>query len=149
MGEDEEEKIWNQWFKGRYYVTLEKLITDEFRNAYPDFDAYVSLSKRKESDHSVFEYWIGMFVPSDTVISEGCDYLDFDAQQVAITWVKGEDWAVVGHEEECYQLCMENGMIVKKNVDGSIYSMERYQCPRYTQPDENNEVILDLMYFIE
>ncbi len=34
-------------------------------------------------------------------------------------------------------------------MDGAFWFFERYQCPRFTTPDEKGNVILDMCYFVK
>lgn len=141
---------WGQWFEEGRFDILEKLLTDEFMNVYPDADAYIGLMKyRNGADKDYFEYWIGMFLPNNCEVPEGFEYIDLDYDAVGICWVQGKEENVYCVESECYDRMKEKNMKMKFAKDGGYYFFERYGCPRFTTPDENGEVILDIGYFVE
>ena len=141
---------WGKWHENGWFEPLEKLITEQFKEVYPDCEAYIGLMKNKcgESD-DYFEYWIGMFLPADCVVPEGYEYIDIDHEAAGICWIKGREENVYCHEGECYDEIVNNGMTIPSEADGGCYMFERYQCPRCTTPDENGEIILDLGFFVE
>jgi len=63
--------------------------------------------------------------------------------------VQGQESAVYCREEFCLQRLIENDMSIQKESSGSFYCIERYACPRFTTPDENGQIILDIVFFVE
>ena len=141
---------WGEWHANGWFDELEKLLTDEFKKSCPDCEAYVGLMKNKygESD-DYFEYWIGMFLPEGCDVPDGYSYIDLTHNAAGICWIKGNEDAVFCHECDCYDELVRNGMTIPSEADGGCYMFERYTCPRFTDPDENGEVILDLGFFVE
>ena len=90
-----------------------------------------------------FEYWVGMFTPAGTPVPEGFGYVDFDESDLGVAWIKGKD-DLFSHEEECFQEMKKNGITFSERKDWWFF--ERYVCPRYTTPDENGEMILDICF---
>ncbi len=70
----------------------------------------------------------------------------------------GQTWGEAhGTEAEIYQ-CHEQAVLGRLNTegytarpmpDGGMWCMERYTCPRFTSPDEEGRVTLDICFFIE
>lgn len=140
---------WGEWFEKGWFDPLEALGTEAFRRVYPDADAYIGLEwMGKTADGDAFFYWIGMFLPEDTPVPEGYECIDFAFDNIGVCYVQGEESKTYGMESETYKRVIADGMKIRER-DGGIYDFERYACPRFTSPDENGEVILDLCYFIE
>ncbi len=116
---------------------------------FADSAAYIGLMRSREGDP--FEYWIGMFTPAGTRVPEGFAYHDFHAGELGIGWVYGNDGngEIYFHEGEVAIKLGEEGFKIKNDECGACWFFERYQCPRYTVPDEKGNVILDIGFFIE
>lgn len=139
--------VWGQWFEQGRFETLERKLEEEFQFVYPDWSAYIGLMRYKEGEP--FEYWIGMFLPEGSEVPEGFSYVDFDFEYVGICWVQGKEEFVYGHEMECYAKLVDQGMKGIEDKNGACWFFERYGCPRFTTPDKNGEIILDIGYFVE
>lgn len=141
--------MWEQWHENGWFEPLESLMTAGYMSANPDGDAYVGLMKNKyNAPDDYFEYWIGMFLSVDCEVPEGYEYIDISHSYAGICWIKGYEWDVFCHEGDCYNKLVANGMTIPSEEDGGCYMFERYGCPRFTCPDENDEVILDLGFFV-
>lgn len=119
---------WGQWFGNGWFGQLEA------SGAVQD-ESFVGAMRITEAG---FEYWIGMLMLKSDV-PEG-----FEAVQIP-----GGDLAV------CYLYGSENGGEIYQMHDACVsawaeqgwtpngWFMERYNCPRFTTPDEKGNVILD------
>lgn len=96
-----------------------------------------------------FEYWIGMFLPEGTVPPKGYDYIDFSASNLGVCWLQGKEPEIYGKEEECANKLSEEGYAIVTDEAGAWWFFERYGCPRFTKPDENGNVILDICHFVK
>ena len=137
---------WEEWFHKNRFASLETLCTSEFLDAYTDSGAYIGLMRHKDGEP--FEYWIGMFLPTDAMAPAGFSYHDFPAAGLGVCWVKGKDGTVYGQEQKCAQRLEADGMKVIPDENGAYWFFERYACPRFTTPDENGDIILDICHFI-
>ncbi len=141
---------WGYWHANGLFDMLEALITEEFKAVYPDCGAYIGLEKnRYGAPEDYYEYWIGMFLPEGTAVSDGFDYIDFSYDYAGVCWLKGAESDVFGHEGECWKAITDAGIKIPSIPDGGCYFFERCQCPRFTTPDENGNIILDLAFFCE
>jgi hypothetical protein len=138
---------WGQWFETGKFEIIEKLSSIEFQKIYPDADAYIGLERYKEGEP--YEYWIGMFLPENSVVPDSYSYVDFNFNSVGTCWIKGHQENVYGHERDCYEELIEKGMQVLKDSNGACWFFERYGCPRFTTPDKDGEIILDIGYFVK
>ncbi|NLK27212.1 MAG: GyrI-like domain-containing protein [Clostridiales bacterium] len=132
---------WGEWFEKGWFDQLEKIgECKEIENGYLGF------MRCNSSDFdNTFEYWIGMFFPVNTTVPEGFDFIDLQESNVAICWIKGkEDEGIYNMHDACISKLQENGMDnFRVDHENRTYFFERYNCPRFTTPDENGNVILD------
>lgn len=138
--------FWREWFENGLFEPLETLLTPEFCAAYPDTDAYIGLVCLQDGKA---EYRIGMFLPENAPVPEGYEAFLLPNRKADICWVQGSEDAIYGQEEACRKALTEAGMQLYTEPDGTIWYFERYGCPRFTTPDENGEVILDIGFFVK
>lgn len=90
------------------------------------------------------EYWIGMLFPSGTEVPEGFASMAIPAGAYGICWLYGKEdtgelYGMDAHTRAANAI-EQSGL---KTKDGILFSFERYNCPRFTTPDEQGNVILD------
>lgn len=106
--------------------------------------SYVGWMRDWSKDEGKFTYICGILMKSDTPVPEGFIYRDVPASTVAVGWIQGP-------ENEVYPVAhrlTENAMKdqgYEMDKDNS-WCMELYNCPRFTTPMENGDIILD--YYI-
>lgn len=139
---------WGEWFEKGYFEILEK----QTPIAEND-DAYLGLMSH--SGIEGFAYWIGMFFPAGSPVPEGFESTDIPEGDVGICWIYGKEKNdnIYGMHEECMKKLKENGMgDFRSDFNGSddkwYWFFERYNCPRFTTPDENGKIILDYGMYI-
>jgi len=125
---------WGEWFQNGWFDELEKL------NPIPENGGYLGVMRVVDG---MLEYWIGMFFPENTQVPSGFDYEDVEAFDIATCWVYGSE-----KDGEIYGMPVHNLCIAEaKKIDlirrDDDWCFERYNCPRYTTPDEKGNVILD------
>ena len=123
---------WAEWFQKGWFDTLCAL------NSSLGED-YVG-AMRMNGD--VFEYWIGMIMKSGTKAPDGFEEIAVAGSDYAVAWIKGHD---DGQLYSMHEDCMKAFADGDYKLAASPWYIERYNCPRFTQPDENGEVILDYM----
>ena len=96
-----------------------------------------------------FEYWIGMFTPENTIVPEGFEYIDFPKSELGVCWVYGKEDEVYCKESKCAKRLSKEGYKVISDKDGAWWFFERYCCPRFTTPDDDGKIILDICHYIE
>lgn len=97
----------------------------------------------------MLEYWIGMFFDRNAEAPEGFEYVDIEPLDYAVFYLYGNE-----HNGELYGLDSHNLCLEELNKKGwkrweDFWCFERYNCPRFTTPDENGNVILDYGISIE
>ncbi len=136
---------WGESFASGLFESLEKLV-EEGIPGYEESDAYIGLMRWKEGEP--FQYWIGMFVPVNTPVPEDLQYVDFPESELGVCWVYGHENEVYCREGECARKLMEAGYQVRSDDNGAYWFFERYTCPRFTTPDEQGKITLDICHFI-
>ena len=133
---------WAEWFQNGWFEALEKL--GEAKNIE---NGYLGFMRCNGSDcENSFEYWIGMFCESGTEVPKGYDFIDLDEGNVGVCWIKGKenDGSIYCMHDECIAKFQENGMgNFKGDSENRACFFERYNCPRFTEKDEQGDVILD------
>lgn len=138
---------WHEWFSNSWFDVIEKQTNKKIKDIYEDGDAYIGLMRWKDGEP--FEYWIGIFMPENTPAPEGYSYIDFPESTIGVCWVLGKEPEIYGIEDKCAAKLKENGFKVIPDEKGAYWFFERYGCPRFTTPDEQGKVILDICHYIE
>ena len=126
---------WGEWFQNGRFNELEKL-----NPISENDDGYLGVMRVIDGR---VEYWIGMFFPENTKCPDGFDYEDIPAFDAATCHVYGNE-----KNGELYGLEVHNMVVLEANKHGFIrkdddWCFERYNCPRFTSPDDKGNVILD------
>lgn len=133
---------WSEWFANDWFAPLK---TEAAEEPFPDCDAFIGLCRVKEGEP--FQYWIGVFLPTDFPVPAGYDSVTLEAGDVGVAWVYGKEPDV--YTACCLACLREHGMEWTCDSDGAKWCFERYVCPRFTQPDEQGNIILDLCYYVK
>jgi hypothetical protein len=131
---------WGEWFENGYFKTLEEL------GSLPENgDAYVGCMRCVDT----FEYWIGMFFPAETVIPEGYSYVDIPKGDIGTCWIYGREDNGEIYGMEPHNLCMSKIAEAGWQLAKDPWFFERYNCPRFTTPDDKGNVILDYCVYLQ
>lgn len=137
---------WGEWFEQAIpSLILAQYDEGEFR--YEDAGAFVGLMRWKDGDP--FEYWIGMFAPAGTSVPEGLGFVDFDATNLGVCWLKGPEPELYMNEERSAGRLEAEGYKIVPDRTGAWWFFERYAEGRFTDPDANGDVVLDICHFVE
>lgn len=133
---------WDEWFEKGWFAVLEDCEAAE----NPEADAFIGLMRWKEGE---FEYWIGMFRKEGTEVPAGFSHVDFPEGDLGVVWVSGKPHEVYCHEQECAESLKNQGYKIIPDEEGVFWFFERYACPRFTEPDGEGNIILDICHFVE
>ena len=132
---------WEEWWSNNWFDVLESIpglpIND---NGYIGAVHIVD---------GMPEYWIGMFFPVDTDVPSGFEYVDIEPLNYAVFYLYGRENSSEFYSMETHNMCLEElkaHNLIRKEDD---WCFERYNCPRFTTPDANGNVILDYAVSIE
>lgn len=128
--------LWDRCFAEGTFETLEAL-----EDYHLDKDYVGWLGDWSEDS---FVYICGMLMKPEVPVPEGFDWRELAPAKAGVGWIKGRVPEVLFH---AHDLTLEALLEAGYEPDhGAGWSMELYNCPRYTNPDENGELILD--YYI-
>lgn len=130
--------FWEKCFAENIFSTLEK------QSDYVYDTAYVGVMIDWDKGDGNFSYICGMLFKEGIPAPEGFVLREIAAGKVGLSWIKGKDTADV---------CSNAHVLTEQAIkdagfpyDKIKWCMELYNCPRFTTPDENGEIILD--YYI-
>ena len=126
---------WAEWWENGWFDLLEQQPRLPFNQ-----DAYIGASR---TAGGMTERWIGMFFPADTPVPDGFAAMDLPAMDYAVCYLYDHENSPAFYTAATHSLCL-NALQQKgwtHPEDG--WRIERYQCPRFTTPDEQGKVILD------
>lgn len=126
---------WGQWWENNWFATLESTPRLAFNG-----DAYIGAV---HIVNGMPEYWIGMFFPMDAEVPEGFEYVDIEPLDYAVCYLCDKEGSNEFYSMDTHNMCLEELKAhgLKRKEDD--WCFERYNCPRFTTPDENGNVILD------
>ena len=142
---------WDEWVENGWFETIKSKISRNPDDTYEDGGVYVGLMCNRRDEP--FQYWIGMFVPENTEVPEGFDYIDFPKSELGVCWVYGKKEYVYINEgisifEQCKERLEKEGMYHVHDKDNTCWAFERYACSRSKIPDEKGNIILDICFFM-
>lgn len=132
---------WGEWWQNGWFEQLEVLPVLPFNG-----DSYIGASR---SVNGKTECWIGMLFPENSPVPHGFDSVDMPQTAYAVCYLYGSETGGELYSSQTKQMCL---LAVQQNVcqpDETGWRLERYNCPRFTSPDENGMVILDFCVSIK
>ncbi len=133
---------WDAWWENDWFAALEAAAQRLPING----DAYIGAVHIVDG---MPEYWIGMFFPVDTEVPEGFAYVDIEPLHYAVCYLYDKEGSGDFYTMDTHNRCLEalKARNLKRKEDD--WCFERYNCPRFTTPDEQGNVILDYAISIE
>ena len=132
---------WGEWWGNDWFSPLEK------QPALPENgDAYIGAVRVVNGQP---ERWIGMFFPEGTAAPEGYEAVHIPGKSYAVCYLRDKEGSGDFYTMDTHNMCLEELKVrgLKRKEDD--WCFERYNCPRFTTPDENGNVILDYGIAIE
>ena len=132
---------WGEWWSNNWFDVLESIPGLSIND-----NGYIGAVHIVDS---MPEYWIGMFFPVDTDVPSGFEYVDIEPLNYAVFYLYGRENSSEFYSMETHNMCLEElkaHNLIRKEDD---WCFERYNCPRFTTPDANGNVILDYAVSIE
>lgn len=144
-------RLWMEWLSTARFNIIEAGLVggQSVSSAYENGASYLGMMRRAQGEP--FEYWLGELTPAGTSIPKGFGYVDFDAGALGVCWICGKEDEIHNHEEICAEKIRAAGMEIlpEKPGENAYWFFERYVHPRFTTPDKNGNVTLDLCYFVK
>ena len=121
--------IWCLWFAEKLFAPLDEIDNSDYVGAM-------------RVNSGVFEYWIGKLLPVGTEAPEGYSAVEIPGGSFGVCWISGKE-----SDSQIYQMDKEcvTAMAAQQMYPDGGWFMERYNCPRFTTPNENGEIILDFL----
>lgn len=121
---------WGLWHSSGWFAQLEN-------SGKSLDDSYVGAMRITEAG---FEYWIGMLM-TQVQIPDGFAAVEIPGGALAVCYLYGKDGSADLFGMEAHEACVAAWR--EKGWSPNGWFLERYNCPRYTTPDEKGNVILD------
>ncbi len=128
---------WGQWHTEGWFDLLERC----GRVACGDY-----LGAMRCTDRG-FEYWIGLLMEEGTAAPEGFESVELPAGELAVCYLYGRDGSAELYGMDAHNACVKAWEA--QNWHTGEWYFERYNCPRYTVPDDRGNVILDYCAYLE
>ena len=126
---------WEEWFRNNTFEQLR--CCEGIRGISDDFVGAMRLTE------TGFEYWIGILMNTTDTAPAGFEAVDIPAGKLAVCYVYGKDQTNELFGMDVHTACMDEWKKQGWRVENTAWYIERYNCPRYTNPDEKGNVILD------
>ncbi|MBR5798875.1 MAG: GyrI-like domain-containing protein [Lachnospiraceae bacterium] len=126
---------WAEWWENNWFATLENIESIPFNG-----DAYIGAVHIADD---MPERWIGMFFPVGTEVPEGFEYVDIESLNYAVFYLSDKENSGDFYTMETHNMCLAELEALGFQRKEDDWCFERYNCPRFTTPDEKGNVILD------
>ncbi|MEA4863580.1 MAG: GyrI-like domain-containing protein [Victivallaceae bacterium] len=93
------------------------------------------------TDNGMFEYWIGRFCRVDAPVPHGYQMRELPPANVAVAYLCGpqNDRAIYAMHDDVIKYLLSHGY----SVADKPFFFERYVLPRFVEPDEKGNIVLD------
>lgn len=130
---------WAECFDQGFFGPLEQAAPSRDGDGFFD-GSYIGAMRMAEGG---FEYWIGLFLPQDAPVPEGYGCAELPEEECALFWIYGNESSGELYGMSAEALCqaeLDRRGWVRRDAG---WHFERYNCPRFTAPDSQGNVILD------
>lgn len=132
---------WCEWFQNGYFDRLRvctgiQHISDDFIGAMRTTEAG-------------YEYWIGILMAVTDEAPAGFESVVIPAGKLCVCYVYGNEASRELYGMEVHKACVEEWNQRGWSVRPDAWYFERYNCPRFTAPDEKGNVILDYCGYLD
>lgn len=125
---------WGQWFANHWFEPL--LGADLAGNCSDPVGAMRCTA-------AGFEYWIGVLAAPEHPVPEGYEAVRIPEGDLGVCFLYGKENSADLFGMEAHNACVQAWADLGWHPQPDVWYLERYNCPRYTVPDENGNVILD------
>ncbi len=126
---------WGEWWANDLFAKLEVHPRLPFNG-----DAYIGAVRIANGKP---ERWIGMFFPEGTPVPEGFEAAEIPPMDYAVCYLRAKEGSGEFYTPETHQRCLAALRAQNLTRREDDWCFERYQCPRFTTPDNAGNVILD------
>lgn len=132
---------WGEWWENNWFTVIEAMPALPFND-----DAYIGAVHIVDG---MPEFWIGMFFPEGTEAPEGFEAVDMEPLKYAVCYLQDKENSGEFYTMDTHNRCLEELKVLGWKRKEDDWCFERYNCPRFTTPDEQGNVILDYGISIE
>lgn len=132
---------WGEWWANDWFSVLERQPRHPFNE-----DAYLGAVRIRDGKP---ERWIGMLFPAETEAPEGFEAIEMEDTEFAVVYLSAKEGSDDFYTMETHEMCLEKLKEMKLIRKENGWCIERCQCPRFTAPDEDGNVILDYAIAIQ
>ncbi len=133
---------WGQWFQSGWFDTLKKQCAS-IPNISDDYIGAIRMS----ADNG-FEYWIGILYAPGSEVPDGFESIEIAAGDIGVCWLYGNEKSGELYSMEASDMSMAALKKQGWNFSENGWFLERYNYPRFTDPDEKGNVILDICAYL-
>lgn len=132
---------WGEWWENDWFSVLERNPSLPFNG-----DAYLGAVRIVNGQP---ERWVGMLFPADTEVPEGFASVDIPPLSYAVCYLQGPEGSGDFLAWDTHNRCLQEIAAQDLHRKEDDWCFERYNCPRWTTPDESGNVVLDYAIAIE
>jgi len=121
---------------------IEKLTAQNPKTIYEGGDSYSILVK---SNDGIIDYWVGMFMPSETIVPAGYEKMDFPASTLGICRVYGKRDSIIKYETCCRKRITEEKIGRAEDIK---WFFLRFNWHRFYEEDKFGKRILEYCYIV-
>jgi len=135
------------------FEAIEKQSDKDLTTLYEGCNAYTALikdvkpSSTENSGGEISEYWLGMFMPKETPVPQGCEKIDFPASTIAVCSVYGKRNDIINYDNECREKILEEGLEFSKGKDDGNWFFLRFNWRDYFKEDKFGKRALEYCYY--
>lgn len=131
---------WQDWFRSGRFDALRQCggidqVSDDFIGAMRCTEAG-------------FEYWIGVLMAPEDPVPPGFEAVPIPAGNLGVCFLYGRDGSSDLFGMDAHNACVAAWQSQGWTPAPDAWFLERYNCPRYTTPDEQGNVILDYCVYL-
>ena len=131
---------WGAWFQNGWFEQLQK--SGGLGRISED---YIGAMRITEAG---FEYWIGLLMAPEDTAPQGFEAVEIPAGDLGVCYLYGRDGSPDIFGMEAHEACCAAWREAGWAPAPGGWFLERYNCPRYTTPDEKGNVILDYCAYL-
>lgn len=133
---------WQQAYRDRWFEALKDC------GSIPGVSEDHLGAMRALGGEDSFEYWIGAFLAPDAKVPTGFEAVGIPAGEIAVCWLCGNGKNGELYGQEASDLSMAAFARQGFRISQTGWFFERYNCPRFTVPDGDGNVILDICVYL-
>ncbi len=133
---------WQQAFQEGWFETLQQCA------GIPNISEDYIGAMRMTGGDGGFEYWIGVLLDPAARVPEGFQAIEIEAGDLGVCWLYGDEKSGELYSMEATDMSMAALSEKGWRFSDKGWFLERYNNPRFTEPDGKGYVILDICAYL-